>query len=268
MMFRSALVAVLFITHVASVYAEASPSQRAQAFATLPNWSGVWETDNGTHRGLSGRTAGGVAELRARYALAAHPPYNAEWDARYVADMNDHKALAALAARSKSCTLGFPVVMESPRLFEVAITPEVTFIIFDGQETRRIYTDGKPHPAPEDLWPTGMGDSIGHWEGDTLVVDTIARIAGPIGFVSPVSRLSEQARFVERIRMVNSQQLVDELTIEDPVAFARPWRITLRYRRVAGMDRIRNFTCEENDRNPVVDGKLIVVPAEAGTSGR
>jgi hypothetical protein len=260
-MFRHMFAVLLLLAlHAEVARAEPDRQQRVQAFAALPDWSGVWEIDNGTRRGLSGRSAGGAAELRAKSALAAPPPYNAKWEAQYKADVSNQPALAALAARSKSCTFGFPVIMESPRLFEIVITPEVTMIVFDDQEARRIYTDGKPHPAEEDLWPTRMGDSIGRWEGDTLVIETIARIPGPIGFAAPVAKLSEQARFTERIRLVNAQQLVNELTIEDPVAFVRPWRLTLRYKRVPGIDRVRSYDCSENDRNPVVDGKLTIAP--------
>jgi hypothetical protein len=256
-MLRNVLAVLLLTIHLPAESAEPS---RSQAFAALPNWSGVWEIDNGTRRGLSGRSAGGVTELRAKSALAAPPPYNAEWAARYQAEMKDRAAMSALHARSKSCLFGFPVIMESPRLFEIVITPEVTMVVFDNQEARRIYTDGKPHPPAEDLWPTRMGNSIGHWEGDTLVIETVARIAGPIGFAAPVAKLSEQARFTERIRMQSPGHLVNEMVIEDPVAFARPWRLTLRYKPVPEVDRVRSYDCEENDRNPVVDGQLTISP--------
>jgi hypothetical protein len=254
---------ILLLALQASVVLAAEPAggaNRVKAFATLPHWPGIWEIDNGVKRGLSGRTPGGAAQIKAQSQLAAHPPYNAEWDARYRADVANTAALAAYAASSKSCSSGFPVVMESPRIFQVVITPEETLIVFDNQEVRHIYTDGRPHPPEDVLWPTRMGDSIGRWEGDTLVVDTVARLAGPIGYVAPMARLSEQARFTERIRMVSPNQLVDEMIIEDPVAFTRPWRVTLRYRRVSELDRLWPSDCYENDRNPVVDGKLTIAP--------
>ena len=47
-------------------------------------------------------------------------------------------------------------------------------MIVAGREIRHIYTDGRPHPSADEIWPTPWGDSIGHWEGETLVVDTIA----------------------------------------------------------------------------------------------
>jgi hypothetical protein len=107
-----------------------------------------------------------------------------------------------------------------------------------------------------------MGDSIGHWEGGTLVIETIERTAGPFvpipHFVSP--DLSEQARFIERIRMVDPNTLQDAVTIQDSTRLARPWTVTLRYRRVANMDRLIATNCTENDRNTVVNGKVTIAP--------
>jgi hypothetical protein len=151
--------------------------------------------------------------------------------------------------------------MESPSLFQVAITPEETLFVFVTQDVRHVYTDGRPHTPKDELWPSRMGDSIGRWEGDTLVIDTIARLAdASIAMASPVSKVSEQARFTERLRLVSPDLLENEMTITDPVALARPWTVKIRYRRVAGLARMINYDCLQNERNPIVDGKLSVSP--------
>jgi hypothetical protein len=72
--------------------------------------------------------------------------------------------------------------------------------------------------------------------------------------------LSEQARFTERIRKVGADEIENVMTIEDPVAFTKPWQMTLKYRRVTGLDRISNYDCTENDRNEIMDGKLTISP--------
>ena len=85
---------------------------------------------------------------------------------------------------------------------------------------RQIYTDGRKHNT--DLGPTWLGDAIGHWDGDTLVVDTI-------GFNDKtwVDRAghphSTDMHLTERIRRVDEKTLTDDITIEDPKAYTKPW---------------------------------------------
>jgi hypothetical protein len=50
------------------------------------------------------------------------------------------------------------------------------------------------------------------------------------------------------------------MTIDDPVAFERPWKLELAYKRVKNLERLGNYDCAENDRNPVIDGKLTIAP--------
>ncbi len=64
------------------------------------------------------------------------------------------------------------------------------------------------------------------------------------------------------MRLVSPDVLEDEMTIEDPVALTRPWTVRIRYRRVTDLGRMTNDDCTENDRNPVVDGKLTVTPPQ------
>jgi hypothetical protein len=88
----------------------------------------------------------------------------------------------------------------------------------------QIFTDGRPHDTA--LGPLWMGDSIGHWEGDTLVTDTVNfndktwldRIGHPH---------SDQLHVIERIRRVDRDHLVDEITIDDPKAYTKPWTGTI-----------------------------------------
>ncbi len=199
--------------------------------------------------------------------LLHEPPYNEQWLKRYAGQVEGAKATPASAVNPgevRGCAWGFPMLMESPTdgMFQPLVTPEETLLLFADGEVRHIYTDGRPHPKKEDLWPTQMGDSVGHWEAGTLVIDTLERTAGPLipiaHFVSP--DLSEQAHFIERIRLVNPNTLESEMTIEDPARFVRPWKLVLRFRRVTDMDRMIPTNCTENERNPVVGGQLTIAP--------
>jgi hypothetical protein len=86
--------------------------------------------------------------------------------------------------------------------------------------------------------PSRVGDSIGHWEGDMLIVDTIARTSEPIAPRAWLSFLSDGAHITERLRMVNRNELEDRLTIEVPIALAWPWHIELKFTKVPEMNRM------------------------------
>jgi hypothetical protein len=248
---------LLALLCVSTAHAAANSAERVRTFAALPDWTGIWlsaawPTD------VSGRVPGGEAQLRAGMQLIRHPPYNAEWEAKFQAGMKNTAALEALSTTFKICSRGFPAIMEAPWLFQIVVSPEETLLIFENQQVRHIYADGRRHPLKEDLWPTRLGDSIGHWEGDTLIVDTIARTSEPLAPRAWLSELSDRAHFTERLRMVNRDEIEDQLTIEDPIALIRPWRMVLEFKRVPEMKRMVPFDCTENERNPVVDGKITI----------
>jgi hypothetical protein len=240
----------LLLLATTSVHADLNSRQRVRAFAALPDWTGYWEQDF-VQLGLSAEPVDGDAGFRTSQLWLGHPPYTPEWEARYQAQPK--------TPPSPFCTVGFPAIMDSPySQFELVITPEQTLMISIAlTATRQIFTDGRPHPGKDDLWETSLGDSIGHWEGQTLVVDTIGRKAGPI---FRRNDLSAQAHFVERIRVLNKNHLEDQITIEDPVALTRPWQLTLTYKRMKGADRIIPMDCVENDRNPVINGQFVIAP--------
>ena len=249
------------LTTMATALAAPNSPNRVRAFARLPNWSGMWISTAYQDVSASGRLPGGEAQLRARLQLIREPPYNAEWAERYAAGMKDTEALTAKTATFKICSRSFPSLMESAWMFQLLVLPEETLILFENGQVRHVYTDGRSHPSQDDLWATPVGDSIGRWEGDTLVVETIARTASePLTPRAWVSLLSEQAKFTERLTLVDASHFQDDLTIDDPVALAHPWRISLKFARVKELDRMIPTNCVENDRNPVVDGKIVIVP--------
>jgi hypothetical protein len=108
-------------------------------------------------------------------------------------------------------------------------------------EVRRIYLDGKPHGEWQES--TFGGISAGHWEGDTLVVET--RKLRP-GFMSMTGiPYSDRMVVTERIRMVNRNAIENEMTLADPVALARPWKVVQRYDRKEPGYEIGEYICNE-----------------------
>jgi hypothetical protein len=140
---------------------------------------------------------------------------------------------------------------------QALVTPEEVALVFAGREVRHLYTDGRSHPPVDELWPTPWGDSVGHWEGKSLVVDTVS-VATQVGPYSPL--MSDQVRYLERIRRVDETHLEDQLTFVDPVALSHSWTVTIRYVRLKNLNRLIHGDCLENDRNPVVDGALKITP--------
>lgn len=259
-------VAIVMIAALSSSIHAAQPAaqqKRVRMFASMPDWTGIWEAEAWSDRTLAGKPVGGIERVRAKSELMGHPPYNAEWEARYQDGLKNLQAQRAASLKSKSCTLGFPMVMDSPAIFQIALTPEAALFVFVSQEVRQVYTDGRSHAPEDERWLTRLGDSVGRWEGSTLVIETISRLPkDALAIASPLSRLSEDAKFTERVRLVSPDVLEDEMTIEDPTALARPWTVKIRYRRVKDLERMTAYDCAENDRNPVVDGKLTVTPSE------
>jgi hypothetical protein len=135
--------------------------------------------------------------------------------------------------------------------YEFLFTPgRVTINQEAWMQTRTIWTDGREHPPFEALDPTFHGHSIGHWEGDTLVVDTIG-ISDDLEFGEGGVH-SDQFRLIERIHLSpdDPDLLINEMRMEDPLALAEPFEVVASYRR----DRhgaLIEFQCSENDRNLV-----------------
>jgi|HubBroStandDraft_1064217.scaffolds.fasta_scaffold198387_1 hypothetical protein len=252
--------AIFLVLALGSTWALATQTaaERQRAFARLPDWTGIWIVDDGimTRLGLRNDVEGDPGPNFKDAIVFQNPPYNAEWRAKLQAAVQNAQSSRQ---SSKECGFYFPGVMESPWAFEVLNTPEQTVFIFAGREIRHIYTDGRSHPPSDELWPLPWGDSIGHWEGPTLVVDTISVEAHSVLFqLNPL--FSPKAHFTERIRKVGKNRLEDVMTIVDPAALTRPWTFKLPYTRVTTLERLVHGDCMENDRNPVVDGKLTVAP--------
>ena len=132
---------------------------------------------------------------------------------------------------------GLPRIYLQRRPMEIIQTSEEVIIAYQYDRlVRHIYTDGRPHDEFLDP-PLWMGDSIGMWKADTLVVDVIGfndktwldRIGHPH---------SEALHVIERFRRPDHVSLIDDVTIEDPKAYAKPWTAHLQFqlKPAAGID--------------------------------
>jgi hypothetical protein len=236
---------------------------QGQTAPALPDWSGVWTMegptvfDRATVQPSNGRTGQpGVREF---------PPYNDEWEAIY----RDNIELVKQGRFPDPISVcgvphGFPRIMNVPDVYEFAVTRGAVYIIAEnGPGILRIYTDGREHPAPDELWPTYTGASVGHWEDDTLVFTTISLkgakdndvIVDRTGLV-----LSDASRATTRMRKIDDTTIEAQMTIEDDKALTRPWLVTKRYRKLPPGTWAWDYACAENNRNPVTSsGKTLTL---------
>jgi hypothetical protein len=175
----------------------------------------------------------------------APPPPLKPWAAellrqRLADDSKDYPGAHCLPANAAPITRAFP--------YKFVQTPTLIVAIHESENggARQIFLDGRGHPA--DLNPTWQGHSIGHWEGDTLVVDTAGYNDKAWLSLSGIPH-TEKLHTVERIRRLDYGHLEDEITMEDSEAFTGPWKRTFRATLAPPGEEILEYICNENNRD-------------------
>jgi hypothetical protein len=217
--------------------------------APLPDWRGFWIA-KGQTPDISGFPA--PKPLNELYPLAG---FDASWNEAARARL---PFLADPGSR-KAAGWGYPMMMNSSAPMQFLITPDETLIVNMYREVRHIYTDGRELPAEVDRWATTWGDSVGRWEGDTLVIDTVS-VRDPLRFFFFAPPLSEQAHYVERLRKTGPDRIEMQMTVEDPATLTAPWTIKLAYMRAPQLDRLIHDDFD-NDRTGIENGVFTIESA-------
>jgi hypothetical protein len=138
---------------------------------------------------------------------------------------------------------GMPYIYLQFFPMHVVQTPKEVIELFESDHTvRHIYTDRRKHPA--NVKPSYNGHSIGHWEGDTLVVDTIG-LKGRLWLDRLGHPESDQMHIIERIQRVDDKTLQVDFTFDDPKSYPKPWTAQIRFLQHPDWD-IMEDVCEDN----------------------
>ena len=223
-----------------------SPVAMAQTEHPVPDprlkLEGVWEPLGGAILDPLARAMPGN-KGRPMPELMVFPPYNAEYQARYDKITADLRAGVKLIDGSARCLpQGMPRMMVVGYPIDISIQRNRVVMMFEpGAQRRIIYTDGRKHTDPEVIDPTYSGESIGHWEGETLVINTVG-IREDLAFDYSFAPHSDALHITERIRRVGNT-LENEMTLEDPKAFTKPWTIKRTYELQPTWE-IKEYVCE------------------------
>ncbi len=225
------------------------------ALGKLPDFTGVWEVSlgggaaRGGGRGAPGAPGAPAAPGRGR-AMAAAPALTPGITQPKAKELASATPTRPEDNPSANCLPpGMPAIMGQPYPIEVLMTPGLVTIVTEAYtQVRHIYTDGRP--VPEDPDPSFDGTSVGRWEGDTLVVESMSFEPVPRGINFPYS---EKMKIVERFKLTDPDSLSVDTTIVDPLALTQPFSMGNRiFKRHRGWT-IAEYVCEENNRNFVDD---------------
>lgn len=238
------------------------------AMAKLPDFNGVWEVGlggGGGGRAAAAPVAGrGVADGAGRAPAAGAAPAagrgrggagrgaGPSLTPEYAAKAKAQPPSNADAQTANCLPPGLPAIMNQPYPIEFIVTPgKLTLVIEAYTQVRHIYTDGRPMPTDPD--PNFYGYSVGHWDGDTLVVESAGFAQVPRGLNFPYSN---KMRVQERFHLSDPDTMTIETTITDPEALTTPYSMGSRTLKRHRSWTIAEYICEENNRNFVdAEGK-------------
>ena len=203
-----------------------------------PDLSGIWQAVNTAawnvlpHAAESGVPAGlGVVE-------GDEIPYTPAAAAR---QRENFAKRATLDPESKCWLPGVPRATYMGFPFQIVQTPTQIAMLYEYAHTTRNIFMNSPHPkGPIEWW---MGDSRGRWEGDTLVVDVV-HFTNQTWLDKAGNHHSEQLHVVERYTPIDRDHLMYEATIEDPLTYTRPWKMSMPlYRRIERNVQLLEYEC-------------------------
>jgi hypothetical protein len=237
-----ALFATLFFSPTAFTQApEPQPVATPSAEASAPDLSGLW---------IRLRDKGAVARgypsfvLDFGQAMSPMTPWAAAKFKKTFAMYHGDDASTVLSDPIFQCyPPGVPRIYLQNFPMQIVQTPGQVIMLFEYDHfIRRIYTDGRAHD--KDQGPLWMGDTIGKWEGDTLVADTDSfndkTLLDRVGHVH-----SDAMHVVERLRRIDPDTLEIAFTVDDPKAFTRPWSTKLIFQQHTDWKVMENV-CEDN----------------------
>src|SRR5579863_4057725 len=109
-----------------------------------------------------------------------------------------------------------------------------------------VYIDGRDHP--KNLEPTWFGNSVGKWDGDTFIIDTIG-FNGKTRLDTIGHPHTDALHLTERYTLTDAQHIAYEMTIDDPKAYTKPWKNTRVFTRMKPGEELIEYSCEENNRD-------------------
>jgi hypothetical protein len=246
---------------VAGACSEKAADTQAPAIATpkparladgTPNWTGFWIPAAGLLESVLATNAALPAQRPPPLALNVQSDdpiglMKSPYKERY-AELLRKEALGEPAYDPTALCFppGMPRMMNMTYGMELLQTPGQIAITSEwGPATRRIWLDGRAHPPPDEAEYTYAGESIGRWDGDVLVVETIGLRSDALINKSGLMH-SEQMRLTERFSMPQPGLLLDEITVDDPVVFTAPWKIVRLYRYRPDLS-LKEYVCQDNN---------------------
>jgi hypothetical protein len=176
-------------------------------------------------------------------------PWRSEEDAKrrqFLLDMNPPKDLRHIELNSR-CTLpGLFEGEDGNNPYTILQPPGQVVILYDYNHTSRVIDLNRREHLGKDI-RLFMGDSIGHWEGNTLVVDT-TNFNGRAAYSREIPYLSDALHTVERFTVVDESTVDYEVTIDDPQLFTGPWKVAGAFSKVSGGVESLEFACAEGSQ--------------------
>jgi len=215
----------------------------APLFAQKPDVSGVWETRN--------LAAWDIADHGATYISPASKGIvdggNLPYLPAALAQRDDNRKHPERDPDARCHLPGIPRAVYNQPWKVIQTANEITILYEYVHGWRVIPLDGRKHSATCETW---SGDSIGHWEGNTLVVD-VTNFNGETWFDMSGNFHSNALHVVERYTLADANSINYEATIEDPKTFSRPWTMKMTVHRIADKAfQLAEYECADADRPP------------------
>ena len=246
MRFAGTVALVLLATRAGGQTQSSAPAVGGQALTTIENWktspngpaprtrdgkpdlSGIWGPDRNFIYDIG-------SALKAGETLPLQP-----WAAKLTKERMSREDPEA------NCLPG-GVPRMAPYPWKIVQTPTLVVFLFEGNihSYRQIFLDGRSHPKDPD--PTWYGDSVGHWDGDTLVVDTVG-FNDRFWFDFAGHPHTQQLHITERYRRSDFGHMTEEVTLDDPGAYTKPFTLFGHFPLVVNTE-IMEYVCNENNQD-------------------